>query len=189
MVGPAVLTFVKELGEHFGSQHPALFGFIDSLEAVDLKSPGLEFLEGSHFWEAFPRYAGANPSAHDLFYREKVGVDINGASVSDPADISTYSHMFGCWETLYVLKKAMEASGCQGPADKQKLIEATEAMTSFAEGNEHPQGDKTFNGKIHQCFGHQNITKVTNGRGEVVHRTSIEDGLYEPEADYTTQSL
>jgi ABC-type branched-subunit amino acid transport system substrate-binding protein len=26
MVGPAVLTFVKELGEHFGSQHPALFG-------------------------------------------------------------------------------------------------------------------------------------------------------------------
>jgi branched-chain amino acid transport system substrate-binding protein len=189
MVGPAVLTFVKELGEHFGSQHPALFGFIDSLEAVDLKSPGLEFLEGSHFWEAFPRYAGANPSAHDLFYREKVGVDINGASVSDPADISTYSHMFGCWETLYVLKKAMEASGYQGPADKQKLIEATEAMTSFAEGNEHPQGDKTFNGKIHQCFGHQNITKVTNGRGEVVHRTSIEDGLYEPEADYTTQSL
>ncbi len=189
MVGPAVLTFVKELGEHFGTQHPALFGFIDSLEAVDLASPGLEFLEGSHFWEAFPRYAGDNPKPHDLFYREKVGVDVNGASVSDPADVSTYSHMFGCWETLYVLKAAMEAAGYQGPADKAKLIEATEAMTNFAEGNEHPQGDKTFNGKIHQCFGHQNITKVTNGKGIVVHRTSIEDGLYEPEGDYTTQSL
>jgi branched-chain amino acid transport system substrate-binding protein len=189
MVGPAVLTFVKELGEHFGSQHPALFGFIDSLEAVDFASPGLEFLEGSHFWEAYPRYAGANPPAHDTFYRGKVGVDANGASVSDPADISTFSHMFGCWETLFVIKQAMEAAGYQGPADRAKLVEATEAMTAFAEGNEHPQGDKTFNGKIHQCFGHQNITQVKGGRAEAVHRTSIEDGLYEPEADYTTQSL
>ncbi|HLF21684.1 MAG TPA: ABC transporter substrate-binding protein [Aestuariivirga sp.] len=189
MVGPAVLTFVKELGEHFGSQHPALFGFIDSLEAVDLASPGLEFLEGSHFWEAYPRYAGSNPAPHDTFYRGKVGVDANGASVSDPADISTFSHMFGCWETLFVIKQAMEAAGYQGPADRAKLVEATEAMTAFAEGNEHPQGDKTFNGKIHQCFGHQNITQVKSGKAEAVHRTSIEDGLYEPEADYTTQSL
>ena len=189
MVGPAVLTFVKELGEHFGSQHPALFGFIDSLEAVDLKSPGLEFLEGSYLWEAYPRYQGASPKPHDTFFREKVGVDANGASVSDPADISTYSHMFGCWETLFVLKQAMEAAGYQGPQDKQKLIEATEAITTMAEGNEHPQGDKTFNGKIHQCFGHQNITQVKSGVGEVVYRTTIEEGLYEPEADYTKMAL
>ncbi|RUY12184.1 ABC transporter substrate-binding protein, partial [Mesorhizobium sp. M7A.F.Ca.US.005.03.2.1] len=31
MVGPAVLTFVKELGEFYGSNRPQLFGFIDSL--------------------------------------------------------------------------------------------------------------------------------------------------------------
>ncbi|MCB2135088.1 MAG: ABC transporter substrate-binding protein, partial [Rhodobacteraceae bacterium] len=57
MVGPAVLTFVKELGEFYGSgARPQLFGFIDSLEAVDINSPGLEFLDGSHFWEGHPRY-------------------------------------------------------------------------------------------------------------------------------------
>jgi len=189
MVGPAVLTFVKEMGEHFGSQHPALFGFIDSLEAVDLKSPGLEFLEGSYLWEAYPRFAGASPAAHDTFYRGKVGVDANGASTADPADISTFSHMFGCWETLYVIKRAMEAAGYQGPDDKAKLVEATEAMTDLAEGNEHPQGHKKFNGKIHQSFGHQNITQVKGGVAEVVYRTTIEEGLYEPEADYTTQAL
>ncbi len=189
MVGPAVLTFVKELGEHFGSQHPALFGFIDSLEAVDLKSPGLEFLEGSYLWEAYPRFAGAKPTAFDSFYRAQVGVDANGASTSDAADISTYSHMFGCWETLYIIKQAMEAAGYKGPADKAKLIEATEAITTIPEGNEHPQGDKLFNGKIHQVFGHQNITQVKNGVGEVVYRTTIEEGLYEPEADYTKMAL
>ena len=77
----------------------------------------------------------------------------------------------------------------KGPEDRAKLIEATEAMTEFAEGKEHPQGDKTFNGKIHQCFGHQNISLVENMKLKVVHRTSIEDGMYEPEADYTTMPL
>jgi len=189
MVGPGVLTFVKELGEFFGSKRPQIFGFIDSLEAVDIASPGLEFLDGTYFWEAFPRYAGAKQTSFDKFYRSAVGVDDKGASLADPKDISTYSHMFGCWETLYVIKQAIETSGYQSPADKAKLIEAVESMTGFAEGNEHPQGEKTFVGKIHQAFGHQFISKVENGGLTVVHQTSIEDGLYEPEADYTTQSL
>ena len=189
MVGPAVLTFVKELGEFFGSSRPQLFGFIDSLEAVDINSPGLEFLDGSHFWEGAPRYAQADDSEAMKAYRAAVGIDENGVSVDDVRDVSTAAHMFGCWETLYVIKQAMEAASYQGPQDRAKLVEATEALTGFAEGPEHPQGAKTFNGKIHQCFGSQNISKVEGGKLKVVHKTSIEDGLYEPEGDYTTQPL
>ncbi len=189
MVGPAVLTFVKELGEFYGSNRPQLFGFIDSLEAVDINSPGLEFLDGSHFWEGSPRYAQPDDSDAQKAYRAAVGIDENGASVDDPKDVSTAAHMFGCWETLYVIKKAMEDSGYQSRDDAGKLVEATEALTEFAEGPEHPQGPKTFNGKIHQCFGIQNISKLEGGRLNVVHKTSIEDGMYEPEGDYTTQPL
>jgi branched-chain amino acid transport system substrate-binding protein len=189
MVGPAVLTFVKELGEFYGSNRPQLFGFIDSLEAVDINSPGLEFLDGSHFWEGSPRYAQPDDTDAQKGYRKAVGIDDNGASVDDPKDVSTAAHMFGCWETLYVIKKAMEDAGYKGPEDRVKLVEATEALTEFAEGPEHPQGPKTFNGKIHQCFGIQNISKVEGGKLKVVHKTKIEDGLYEPEGDYTTQPL
>ena len=189
MVGPAVLTFVKELGEFYGSNRPQLFGFIDSLEATDINSPGLEFLDGSHFWEGSPRYAQADDSAAQKAYRAAVGIDDNGAAVGDPKDVSTAAHMFGCWETLYVVKKAMEDAGYKGPEDRAKLVEATEALTEFAEGPEHPQGPKTFNGKIHQCFGIQNISKVEGGKLKVVHKTKIEDGLYEAEGDYTTQAL
>ena len=189
MVGPAVLTFVKEMGEFYGSKGPQLFGFIDSLEAVDMATPGLEFLDGSHFWEGSPRYLQANAGEAQKFYRDHVGIDENGAAKGDPKDVSTAGHMFGCWETLYVIKKAMEDAGYQSPDDKKKLIEATEAMTAFAEGKEHPQGDKTFNGKTHQCFGHQNISQFKDKKLAVVHRTSIEDGMYEPEADYTTEKL
>ncbi len=191
MVGPGVLTFVKELGEFFGGSGPALFGFIDSLEAVDIASPGLEYLEGSHLWEAFPRYADGLPTEAAATYRATVGVDANGASVADPKDIATSSHMFGCWETLYAIKAAVEQSGYQGATDKDRaaLVEAMEATEGYDEGIEHPQGAKTFNGKIHQCFGRQFISKVEGGRLKVVHTTTIEDGLYEPEADYTTQPL
>ncbi|MDZ5699320.1 ABC transporter substrate-binding protein [Chelativorans sp. M5D2P16] len=189
MVGPAVLTFVKEMGQFFGSGGPQLFGFIDSLEAVAIDSPGLEFLDGSHFWEGMPRYAQPDMPDYEAFYRDAVGIDENGASVNDPNDVSTAGHMFGCWETLYVVKAAMEAAGYQGPQDRTKLIEATEAMTEFPAGRRHPQGRKVFNGKIHQVFGEQCISQVNGGRLDVVHRTAIEDSLYEPEADYTTMSF
>lgn len=190
MVGPAVLTFVKELGEFYGTgAKPQIFGFIDSLEAVDIASPGLEFLEGTHFWEGFPRYRQADATEAETAYRAAVGVDDNGASVSDPADVSTYSHMFSTWETLHVIKAAMEAAGYAGPADRQKVVEAIEAMTDMPEGIAHPQGAKRFNGRTHQVFGSQSITRVEGGRLVRVHRTSIEDGLYEDAVDYTAMAF
>ena len=187
MVGPAVLTFVKEMGEFFGPSSPEIFGFIDSLEAVDMASPGLEFLEGTYFWEGNPRYAQADQSDYDKFYREAVGVDENGASVSDPSDVSTYAHMFGCWETLHIVKRGMEAADYRGPDDRPALIEAVEAMTDMPHSNEHPQGAKEFNGKTHQVFGHQYISRVENGKLVLVHTTSIEDTYYPDETDYTQQ--
>ena len=190
MVGPAVLTFVKELGEFYGTgAHPEIFGFIDSLEAVDIASPGLEFLEGTHFWEGHPRYKQPDAGEHEVFYRAAVGVDDNGASVTDAREVSTYAHMFSTWETLFVIKAAMEAAGYKGPDDRQAFVEAVEAMTTMPLSREHPQGEKVFNGKTHQVFGLQHISKVEGGKLAVVHTTSIEDGLYPDEVDYTTQSF
>jgi branched-chain amino acid transport system substrate-binding protein len=189
MVGPAVLTFVKELGEFFGPSRPEIFGFIDSLEAVNINSPGLEFLEGTYFWEGMPRHAQADQTSHDKAYRAAVGVDDRGASLSDGKDVSTFAHMFGCWETLNIIKAGMEASDYQGPADRAKLIEAVEAMTDMPESDDHPQGPKQFNGKTHQVFGQQYISKVTDGKLVRAHTASIEDGMYEDEVDYTAQSF
>jgi branched-chain amino acid transport system substrate-binding protein len=191
MVGPGVLTFVKEMGEHFGARKPQIFGFIDSLEGVDLASPGLEFLEGTYFWEALPRYADGYPTPHEKFYRQRVGVNDAGASLQDPKDVATYSHMFGCWETLFDIKQAVEQSGYKDPTPKdyRALIETVEGFQSFNEGMEHPQGPKKFVGRIHQSFGQQFISKVEKRRLKVVHRTKIEDSLYQPEADYTKQAL
>ena len=190
MVGPAVLTFVKELGEFYGTgARPEIFGFIDSLEAVDTASSGLEFLEGTHFWEGHNRVKQADASDHETAYRAAVGVDDNGASLSDAKDVATYAHMFSVWETLHVIKAGMEASGYQSTADRQKFVEAVEAMTDMPASLAHVQGDKKFNGKTHQVFGHQFISKVEGGKLMRVHTTSLEDGMYEDAVDYTTQSF
>jgi branched-chain amino acid transport system substrate-binding protein len=189
MVGPGVLTFVQELGEYLGSERPEIFGFIDSIEAVDLSAAQLDFLEGTYFWEGNPRYAQANQSEHDKFFRSTVGVDDNGASVEDAQDVSTYAHMFSVWETLFVIKQAMEVADYQGPDQKTAFIEALEAIESFPESREHPQGEKVFNAAMHQSFGHQYISRVEEGRLNVVHTTAIEDGMYEPEGDYTQMPL
>lgn len=190
MVGPAVLTFVKELGEFYGSgPRPQIFGFIDSLEAVDTASPGLEFLEGTHFWEGHCRMKQADASEAEIAYRAAVGVDDNGASVSDAKDVSTYAHMFSVWETLHVIKAGMESAGYQGPADRQKFVEAVEAMTDMPASLAHVQGDKRFNGKTHQVFGHQFISRVEGGKLVKVHTTSLEDGMYDDAVDYTAQAF
>jgi branched-chain amino acid transport system substrate-binding protein len=189
MVGPAVLTFVKEMGDFFGPNRPEIFGFIDSLEAVDIASPGLEFLEGTYFWEGMPRYATPDQPAWEKAYRDAVGVDQNGASVSDAKDVSTYAHMFGCWETLNIIKAGMEASGYQGTGDRAKLVEAVEAMTDMPAGIDHPQGPKTFNGRTHQVFGNQYISRVEGGKLALQHTAAIADGLYPDEVDYTAMSF
>ncbi len=191
MVGPGVVTFVRELGEYFGSKRPQVFGFIDSLEGVDLATPGLEFLEGTHFWEAFPRYAGGYNTSFERTYRERVGVNQNGASVRDAKDVATYSHMFGVWETLFVIKQTVEQSGYKrpGPKDYKAFIETLERFQGFSEGVGHPQGPKKFVGQIHQAFGQQFISRVDAKKLKVVHKTKVEDSLYPPEADYTKQAL
>ena len=118
-----------------------------------------------------------------------MGVNANGASVQDPKDVSTYSHMFGVWETLFVIKAGVEKSGYKSPSDYKGFIEALEKTETFAEGLAHPQGLKRFVGRLHQAFGQQFVSQVSGKKLKVLYRTRIEDGMYPPEADYTKQPL
>ena len=64
-----------------------------------------------------------------------------------------------------------------------------EGFKGFNKGIAHPQETKVFNGKNHPCYENQFISKVAGGKLNVVHRTSIEDGMYDSDVDYTKMSL
>ncbi len=131
----------------------------------------------------------ADAGEHEAAYRAAVGVDDNGASVSDAADVSTYSHMFSTWETLFFVKQAMEAAGYSGTADRQKLGRGDGGDHGSALRHRKAAGGKVFNGRTHQVFGTQAISQVQGGKLVKVHGTTIDEGLYEDAVDYTAMAF
>ena len=191
MVGPAVLTFVKELGEHFGSQHPAALRLHRQPRGRRPQEPRpriprrLLFLGGLSALCAAPsptaaRHVLPREGGRRRQWRQRVATPRTSRPIrtcSAAGRRSTSSSRR--WRPRATRARPTRPSWSRRPR----------RSPPFAEGNEHPQGDKLFNGKIHQVFGHQNITQVKSGVGEVVYRTTIEEGLYEPEADYTKMAL
>ena len=137
---------------------------------------------------AMPRYKQPDAGEHETFYRAAVGVDDNGAAIGDPQDVSTYAHMFSPWETLFVIKAAMEAAGYQGPDDRQAFVEAIEAMTDDAAVARASAGRQDLQRQDPPGL---RPPAHLEGRGRQAARwcipPSIEDGLYPDEVDYTTQ--
>jgi branched-chain amino acid transport system substrate-binding protein len=84
------------------------------------RQPGSRVPRRHVFLGGIPPLCRKDQTPYDKFYRQTVGVDDNGAAVGDPKDVSTYSHMFGCWETLYVIKQAVEKSGYQATRTRTK---------------------------------------------------------------------
>ena len=99
--------------------------------------------------------------------------------------------MFGCWETLYVIKQAMEAAGYQGAGQTAgKLIEATEAHDRHSpKAPSIRRATRRSTARSTRASATRTSRRWKGGKLNVVHRTSIEDGLYEPEADYTKMAL
>ncbi len=83
----------------------------------------------------------------------------------------------------------MEAAGYQSTADRQKFVEAVEAMTTFDAGLDHVQGRQGLQRQDPSVFSTQFISKVEAGKLARVHTTSIEDSLYPDAVDYTAQSF
>ena len=190
MVGPGVLTFVKEMGEHFGSKRPRIFGFIDSLEGVDIASPA------SRSWRAptCGRRCRATPAAWTPW---RTGTTGRRSASTRTARASTTEGRLHQLPHVRLLGDALRDQAGRGaervpqphPGGRRGAHRGDGGLPGLQRGIGHPQGYKEFNGALHQCYGRQFISEVRGGRLEVVHTTSIEDGRYEPEADYTQQSL
>ncbi|MFQ5762053.1 MAG: ABC transporter substrate-binding protein [Candidatus Bathyarchaeia archaeon] len=185
VVGPGRAAFLQQLKD-FGFKGRQLF-FVDSIEGSPVEPRDL--LEGSWVWEAFPRRLASYDTPANREYRTLVGVDEEGRAVEDPNRHTVFSHMYSYWETVFLLKQAIEESGWRSKTDDPTLIRTLEKGLTVNEGIEHPQGSKTLRAEDHQFFTQHWMSLVEDGKLNVKVRFPKEESIYTPEVDYTTESI
>lgn len=186
VVGPNIFTFIRQLAD--SGIEAEKFGFIDSIENLDT-DPVSDEIEGWWFWEALPRWIEGYDTAYHRLFRSEVGVTGDGRSLEDRRRVSCMSHMWSVWETVFTIKKIVEESGWESKDDNRAFIEYLEGLGEIDEGVAHPQGRKIFLGKNHQAIPQNFISQFRSGRLVVVEQIKPEEGVYEPEADYTREEL
>ena len=186
VVGPNIFTFMRQLAD--SGLEAEKFGFIDSVENLDLTLLS-DKIEGWWFWEALPRWLDGYDTVYHRLFRAEVGVTDDGRLIEDRSKVSCMSHMWSVWETIFTIKKIVEESGWVSKKDNRVFIEQLEGKRMLEEGIGHPQGPKIFLGANHQAVPQNFISQFKGGRLVVIKRIPPEEGLYEPEVDYTKEEL
>ena len=184
--GADTIGFLQQLHE-FGYKGQK-FTVICTLEAIDLEKMG-DAVEGMHLVEYMPRYLSEFDTPHNRAFRKMLGVDDDGHEVGNPSRIVAGSHYWATYETLFLVKMAMEKCNWKDVNDTPKLIEALESIGRVSEGPHFPQGDVHFRAEDHQGFHRHYMSKIEQGKLKVKFQIPIEAVTYPPPIDFRTQGL
>jgi len=135
---------------------------------------------------SYPQRLSGYETAANLEFRELIGVNEDGIDANGKWMGLPYG--WAVWESMWAMKAAIESSGWQTKADNPALIQALEGM-EYQESLEHPQGDKVLRAEDHQCFTTVYIEKLVAGKTSVFSTISMEDAMYTPTVDYTTEEF
>jgi branched-chain amino acid transport system substrate-binding protein len=150
-----------------------MFSSSASIEAIapdDLKGA----VEGGYYLENFPRQL---KHKNDEFHRqfiEHIGIDEVHAREKGGSRVMDKSHAWQCWEDMFAIKQAIEASGYKTRKDIEGAIRALEGL-QMKNSLGHPQGDKYIRKEDHAGIIDCYISRVENGRFEVKRRIPKEE--------------
>jgi branched-chain amino acid transport system substrate-binding protein len=163
-----------------------LLGLIEGIDVLD--TADLAF-EGTYYITGYPRLADQVPEElqpFDRVYREAVGIDAEGRAAD--GSVVPIADLFGSWQALSLIERAVEESGWRSPRGHPALIEALEGL-AWEPSEGFPQGPGFLRPQDHLAFHDHYIERVEEGRLTVLLRIPKERSLYEPLIDYTTQEL
>jgi branched-chain amino acid transport system substrate-binding protein len=150
-----------------------MFSSSASIEAIapdDLNGAA----EGGYFLENFPRQL---KHKNDEFHRqfiEIIGIDEVHAREKGGSRVMDKSHAWQCWEDIFAIKQAIEASGYKTRKDMEGVLRALEGL-QMKNSLGHPQGDKYIRKEDHAGIIDCYISRVENGRFEVKRRIPKEE--------------
>ena len=146
--------------------------------------------EGVNLLEYHPRMLQYKDTPENRQIREIMGVDAVDAREEGSNRVLAGSHYWQVWESVFFIKKAVEASGWRSKKDTPDFIQALEGM-EVAESFEHPQGDKYIRAQDHKAVINFHMSKVENGEIHVKHHIAAADLAehFPPRYDFTTESF
>ncbi len=103
--------------------------------------------------------------------------------------IIPYGKLSALWETLFFVRDGFYNSDYQTVQQRHNLIETMENVKTISYSLEHPQGDKIFNGRMHQVFTHHYISRRQKKRVEIIQKTEIKNYYPYRSTDYTKEEL
>ncbi len=160
-----------------------LFSVICANDGIDTE-PLKDIIEGQWMLEYMPRRLEGLDTPYNREFREACGVDPEGREIGNPKNVIVGSHYWAHYETVFLLKKAIEESGWESKDDNMALIETLEDMR-VKEGPGFPQGPAYMRKEDHQAFVRTWMSRVENGKLVVKKEIPLEDSIYPPEIDYT----
>ena len=180
--GSDFISFIRDL--HAVRPGIKKLGAVYSFSAQDFKKLGAA-AEGAYCITPYPtRLAGLDTKAARA-YRQLIGIGPDGKEIgTDTYFVLAYN--WAMWQTMSVLKNAIEQSGWQGKEDAPKLIRAIEGM-HWKESVDFPQGDGYFRAQDHLAIVGLYIEQVVQGDLKVVAKIPEAAGAYAPLADFTQE--
>lgn len=124
---------------------------------------------------------------YEIAFREQIGMTIDGHDVKTG---KAGNPMFAwvTYESVYMIKRAIEESGWKSRKDNPAFIKALEGMR-FKASYEFPEGDIYMRPEDHQCFHDQSVSKIEDGKWTVIERVPAKDIYYETKVDYTKEKF
>ena len=161
-------------------------GTIEAIAPADINGAA----EGVYFVENFPRSLAARD---DEFHREfirQLDIDAVHARENGSHRVMAKSHAWQTYETLFLMKRAIEESGWKTKSDTPGVVKALEGM-SFDLSNDTPQGGGILRAEDHSGMINCQISQVRNNIFESVVTVSKEELMAKlpPRYDFTKEKL
>ncbi len=173
------------LGLHKRFKRFAPFCTVEAISTDKFK----EAVSGTWFVSYLPRLFDQIPDdlkPYNRTVRQMVGIDDNGDEAGNTGRTSLSSHYWLKWETLHLLKRAIEQTGWKSKKNSPDLIKTLEGASAKA-SVEFPQGDLYMRPEDHQGFHDHFISHVEDGKERLKFRIDKKLAMYPIPRDYSKE--
>jgi branched-chain amino acid transport system substrate-binding protein len=146
--------------------------------------------EGVYLLEYHPRMLRYKDTPHHHKFRELMNVDPDNGREEGSNRIIAGSHYWAVWESIFFIKKAIEASGWTRKKETPDFIRALEGM-EVTESFEHIQGNKRIRPEDHKALIDFNMSRIEDGMLHVKQSISAAEvaGRLPARVDFTKEVI